>query len=142
MLDHVSDKNDSAKWLSYYLGRRYVGSFTLALEALGIPVVKHMDEKSTAAMWADANIIYTQQKITKRHISGVKKTIAKYYLRLSDRLSQGYEKMLSQHVIVFLKPPESWSKSKVHPVMISKAATDIKLQTSPMDPEKCYLFIV
>ena len=68
MLDHVSDKNDSAKWLSYYLGRRYVGSFTLALEALGIPVVKHMDEKSTAATWADANIIHTQQRITKRHL--------------------------------------------------------------------------
>jgi hypothetical protein len=34
------------------------GSFTLALDALGLPLVQRLDEKSTAAMWADANINY------------------------------------------------------------------------------------
>jgi hypothetical protein len=38
-LEHVSDKNDAAQWLSYYLGKIYEGSFMLALEALGIPVI-------------------------------------------------------------------------------------------------------
>ncbi len=68
MLDHISDKNVSAQWLSYYLCKRYVDSFTLAIEALGIPVVQRLDETSTAAMWADANIHYTQQRIIKQHL--------------------------------------------------------------------------
>jgi hypothetical protein len=46
----------------------YEGSFTLALEALGLPVVQRLDEQSTAAMWADANINYTQQRIIKKHL--------------------------------------------------------------------------
>jgi hypothetical protein len=29
-LEHVSDKNDAAQWLFYYLGKKYEGSFTLA----------------------------------------------------------------------------------------------------------------
>ena len=68
MLDHVSDRNDAAQWLSIYLGRHFEGSFTIALDALGLPVVQQLDEKSTAAMWADANINYTQQRIIKRHL--------------------------------------------------------------------------
>jgi translation initiation factor 2 alpha subunit (eIF-2alpha) len=70
LLDHVAgsdqhDENDAAKWMSYYIGKKYNSPFTLALEALGLPVVQRLDEKSTAAMWADANINYTQQRITK-----------------------------------------------------------------------------
>jgi hypothetical protein len=54
--------------MSCYLGKKYEGSFTLALDALGLPVVQRLDEKSTAAMWADANINYMQQRIIKRHL--------------------------------------------------------------------------
>ncbi len=73
MLDHVAgsdqrDENDAAKWMSYYIGKKYDGPFTLALEALGSPVVQRLDEKSTAAMWADASINYTQQRIIKKHL--------------------------------------------------------------------------
>jgi hypothetical protein len=50
------------------LWKKYEGSFTLALDALGLPVVQRLDEKSTAAMWVDANINYTQQRIIKRHL--------------------------------------------------------------------------
>jgi hypothetical protein len=67
-LDHISEKNDAAQWLSYYLGDKYKGSFSHALEALGIPIVQRLDEQSTAAMWTDANINYTQQRIIKRHL--------------------------------------------------------------------------
>jgi transcription antitermination factor NusG len=40
LLDHVAgsdqhDENDAAKWMSYYIGKKYDGPFTLALEALG-----------------------------------------------------------------------------------------------------------
>jgi hypothetical protein len=73
LLDHVAgsdqhDENDAAKWMSYYIGKKYDGPFTLALEALGLPVVQRLDEKSTLAMWADANINYTQQRIIKKHL--------------------------------------------------------------------------
>jgi hypothetical protein len=67
-LEHLNDKNDAAQWMSYYLGSKYEGPFTLALEALGLPVVQHMDEQTTAAMWSDANINYTQQRIIKKHL--------------------------------------------------------------------------
>jgi len=67
-LEHLNDKNDAAQWMSYYLGSKYEGPFTLALEALGLPVVQRMDEQSTAAMWTDANINYTQQRIIKKHL--------------------------------------------------------------------------
>jgi hypothetical protein len=50
------------------LWERYEGSFTLALEALGLPVVQRLDEHSTATIRADANINYTQQRIIKKHL--------------------------------------------------------------------------
>jgi hypothetical protein len=68
ILSHVSEKNDAAQWMAYYLGKKFEGSFTLALEALGIPVVQRLDEQSTAAMWADANVNSTQQRIIKKHL--------------------------------------------------------------------------
>ncbi len=37
------------------------------LEALGLHAVQHLDGKSTAEMWADDNMNYTQQRITKKH---------------------------------------------------------------------------
>jgi hypothetical protein len=43
---------------------KYEGSFILALEALGIPIVQCLYERSTSAMWADA----TQHKIIKKHL--------------------------------------------------------------------------
>jgi hypothetical protein len=55
LFDHVAgsdqhDENDAAKWMSCYIGEKYDGPFMLALEALGLPVVQHLDDKSTAAM--------------------------------------------------------------------------------------------
>jgi hypothetical protein len=47
---------------------KYASSFTLALEALGYPLVQQMDETATEAMWADANINIAQQRIIKRHL--------------------------------------------------------------------------
>jgi hypothetical protein len=47
---------------------KYEGPFTLALDALRLPMVQRLDEKSTAAMWADANINHTQQRIIKKHL--------------------------------------------------------------------------
>jgi leucyl-tRNA synthetase len=52
----------------YYLGNKYEVPFTLALEALGLPIVQCMDEKSTAAMWTYANVNYMQQRIIKKHL--------------------------------------------------------------------------
>jgi hypothetical protein len=48
--------------------KKYEGSFTLALEALGIPIAQRLDERSTSVVWADANINYTQQRIIKKHL--------------------------------------------------------------------------
>jgi hypothetical protein len=71
MLDHLAggdmDKEDAAQWLCYYLGRKHDASFTLACNALGIPLVERMDETSAEAMWCEANINVTQQRILKRH---------------------------------------------------------------------------
>jgi hypothetical protein len=55
---------------------------------------------------------------------------------VSDKLSEGYEKLLS-HVMVFVKP--SSSNAKVKAVMLSKHACGIKLECDPMDPSMIYL---
>jgi hypothetical protein len=72
MLEHIAggdnDKEDAAEWLSYYLGKRHDGAFTLASEALGLPLVQKMDATNAAAMWSDANVNITQQRIIKRHL--------------------------------------------------------------------------
>jgi hypothetical protein len=74
MLEHVAagneecDKEDLAQWLAFYLGKKYDGSFTLASEALGISLVQRLDSASTLAMWTDANVNYTQQRIIKKHL--------------------------------------------------------------------------
>ncbi len=54
--------------MAYYLGKKYEGSFTFVSEDLSILVVQWLDEQSTAAMWADANINYSQQRIIKKHL--------------------------------------------------------------------------
>jgi len=66
--DNECDKEDSAQWLSFYLGKKHDGSFTLASEALGLPLVQRLDSTSALAMWSDANINYTQQRIIKKHL--------------------------------------------------------------------------
>ena len=74
LLEHIAagneecNKEDSAQWLAYYVGKHYDGSFTLASEALGLPLVQRLDSASTLAMWSDANINYTQQRIIKKHL--------------------------------------------------------------------------
>ena len=72
ILDHVAggdcDADDAAEWLCYYLGKRHDASFTLASESLGYPLVQRMNEAAAEAMWADANINITQQRIIKRHL--------------------------------------------------------------------------
>ena len=74
MLDHLAgdncDKDDAAEWLCYYIGKRHDAAFTLASESLGYPLVQRMDEAAAEAMWADANINTTQQRIVKRHYFG------------------------------------------------------------------------
>jgi hypothetical protein len=57
--DNLHDKNNAAQWISYYLGSKYEGLLTLALEALGLLILPYMDEQSTATMWTDANVNYT-----------------------------------------------------------------------------------
>ncbi len=72
MLDHLAgtglDKDDAAEWLSYYLGKKYDAAYTLASEALGLPLVERLDDASAQAMWSDANINVTQQRIIKKHL--------------------------------------------------------------------------
>jgi hypothetical protein len=68
LYNDLHDKNDAAQWILYYLGNKYEVPFTLASEALGLPIVQRMDEKSTAAMWTDANVNYMQQRIIKKHL--------------------------------------------------------------------------
>ena len=72
MLDHIAggdcSEDDAAEWLSYYLGKKYDGAFTLASEALGLPLVQRMDATNAAAMWSDANVNITQQRILKKHL--------------------------------------------------------------------------
>jgi hypothetical protein len=55
MADHVSRK-------------KYDGAFTLASEALGPPVVQHLDEASAEATWSDANVNVVQQQIIQKHL--------------------------------------------------------------------------
>jgi hypothetical protein len=62
------DIDDAAQWLTYYLGKRHVASFTLASDSLGIPLVEQMDDAGAEAMWAQANVNITQQSIIKRHL--------------------------------------------------------------------------
>lgn len=35
LLQHVAENGESTQWLSYFLGKKYDGSFMLASEALG-----------------------------------------------------------------------------------------------------------
>jgi len=72
ILEHVAgpgyDVDDSAEWLCFYLGKKYEASYTLASESLGNPLVQQMSETKAEAMWADANVNVTQQRIIKRHL--------------------------------------------------------------------------
>jgi len=72
LLSHVAceglENDDAAEWLCYYIGRKHEASFTLASESLGYPLVQRMTEAVAQAMWADANINHTQQRILKRHL--------------------------------------------------------------------------
>jgi hypothetical protein len=73
MLAHMSggaetDMEDAAQWLACYLGKKHDASFTLACDALGIPLVEQMDDVGVEAMWLQANINITQQRIIKRHL--------------------------------------------------------------------------
>ncbi len=72
LLSHVAceglEKDEAAEWLCYYIGRKHEASFTLASESLGYPLVQRMTEAAAQAMWADANINHTQQRILKRHL--------------------------------------------------------------------------
>jgi hypothetical protein len=74
MLEHLGaeefNNDDAAEWLCYYIGKRPDASSTLASESLGYPLVQRMDEAAAEAMWADANINTTQQRIVKRHYFG------------------------------------------------------------------------
>jgi len=63
-----TDSEDAAEWICYYIGKKFNSSFTIASEALGYPLVQRMDEAATEAMWADANVNVTQQRIIKRHM--------------------------------------------------------------------------
>jgi hypothetical protein len=62
MLDHLAglgfEKDDAAEWLSYFGGKKYDASYTLASEALGLPLVERLDDVSAQAMWSNANSIY------------------------------------------------------------------------------------
>ncbi len=73
MLDHIAggdfSKEYSAQWFSYYFGKVYDGPYTVASESLGILLVQQMDAtNATTAMWCDANVNVTQQRIIKRHL--------------------------------------------------------------------------
>jgi hypothetical protein len=72
ILEHVAgtegDMDDAAEWLCYFLGKKYDASFTLASETLGLLLVNRLDEASAQAMWSDANINVTQQRIIKKHL--------------------------------------------------------------------------
>ncbi len=52
----------------FLFGKKYEASYTLASESLGNPLVQQMSETKAEAMWADANVNVTQQRIIKRHL--------------------------------------------------------------------------
>jgi hypothetical protein len=72
MLDHLADpgfgKDYAVEWLSYFLGKKYDASYTLASEALWLPLVERLDDASAQAMWSDANINIIQQQTIKKHL--------------------------------------------------------------------------
>jgi hypothetical protein len=73
MLHHMSsgaetEMENAAQWLAYYLGKKHDTSFALACYALGIPLAEQMDDVGAEAMWSQANISITQQRIIKRHL--------------------------------------------------------------------------
>jgi hypothetical protein len=43
-------------------------AYTVALKALGLPLVERLGDVSALAMWSDANINVTQQRIIKKHL--------------------------------------------------------------------------
>ncbi len=58
LLDHIAgpgyDKDDAAEWLFYFLGKKNDAASTLALEALGLPLVNWLDDASAQAMWSES----------------------------------------------------------------------------------------
>lgn len=62
--------------------------FTLALEALRMPVVQCMDKKSTMTMLADERIDHTQQSIIKRYLC---LHLGKYLFIPDTRIEQDHE---------------------------------------------------
>ncbi len=72
LLDHIAGgecgKENAAEWFSYYFGKVYDGAFTVASESLGIPLVQRLDATNAAAMWSDANVNITQQRLLKKHL--------------------------------------------------------------------------
>jgi hypothetical protein len=71
LLEHTAGEDsveDAAQWLITYLGKHYEASFTLASEALGLPLVERMDAAAAEAMWSDANVNVVQQRIIRRHL--------------------------------------------------------------------------
>jgi hypothetical protein len=71
LLEHIAGEDsveDAAQWLITHLGKQYEASFTLASEALGLPLVERMDAAAAEAMWSDANVNVVQQWIIRRHL--------------------------------------------------------------------------
>jgi len=54
--------------LSYFLLKKYDAAYTLASEALGLPLVGRLDDTCAQIMWSDANVNVMQQQIIKKHL--------------------------------------------------------------------------
>jgi hypothetical protein len=65
------NKNNTADWVSYYLGKKHDGAFTLASESLGLPIMHLLDAAGALAMWWDANINYTYYSILSNDIFSI-----------------------------------------------------------------------
>ncbi len=72
ILDHLPgpgfEKDDAAEWPSHFLGKKNDAAYTLASEALGLPLVERLDDVSAQVIWSDANINVTQQRALEIHL--------------------------------------------------------------------------
>jgi hypothetical protein len=61
---------DAARWMMTYLGMKFLTKFAKAALMIGMPIHgKKMSAEQAFAMWSDANINTTQQRIVNQHFA-------------------------------------------------------------------------
>jgi hypothetical protein len=66
----AASRDDAARWIMTYLGMKFPTEFVKAASEIGMPIHgKKMSAERAFAMWSDANINTTQQRIVNQHFA-------------------------------------------------------------------------